>query len=318
MPNRILRDWTYSDSVDKISFQAEVLFTRLIMKADDYGSYFAKPKLINGNCFPLKDIRESDISRWLQELASAGLIVFYTAENKEYLNIINFNQRLRSMKKCFPQVPENVIEEYSRAFCQQVDRDLTASCPPEVETETEVETEVEIPPVIPQGDQLENLFSEEKKDKPSEHVKTGSEEKEKSSAKKEKEIIDCFHENCSGLPKIQVLTKARKKSINARIGDYGIEKVKEVIKLAGESKFLAGNNRNEWTADFDWILKPTNFVKILEGNYKDKDFNNGKSNNQTGATGNNTPAQQATYNIQEAAGRLAKDFAEGNIPGVYR
>lgn len=150
MPNRILRDWTYSDSVDKISFQAEVLFTRLIMKADDYGSYFAKPKLINGNCFPLKDIRESDISRWLQELASAGLIVFYTAENKEYLNIINFNQRLRSMKKCFPKVPENVIEEYSRAFCQQLDRDLTASCPPEVETETEVETEEEgeknIPP----------------------------------------------------------------------------------------------------------------------------------------------------------------------------
>lgn len=117
---------------------------------------------------------------------------------------------------------------------------------------------------------------------------------------------------------MQILTKLRKKSINARISDYGIEKVKEVIKLAGESKFLAGNNRNEWTADFDWILKPTNFVKILEGNYKDKDINNGKSNNQTGATGNNTPAQQATYNIQEAAGRLAEDFAKGNIPGVYR
>ncbi|MCE4064312.1 DUF6291 domain-containing protein [Chryseobacterium gleum] len=46
--------------------------------------------------------------------------------------------------------------------------------------------------------------------------------------------------------------------------------------------------------------------------------NNGKSNNQTGTSGNNTPAQQATYNIQEAAGRLAEDFAKGNIPGVYR
>jgi hypothetical protein len=174
------------------------------------------------------------------------------------------------------------------------------------------------PPIVPRRDQLENLFPEEKKDIPSEQVITGSEEKEKSSAKKEKEIIDCFHESCSGLPKVQIVTQSRRKSINARICDYGIEKVKEVIKLAGESKFLAGNNRNEWTADFDWILKPTNFVKILEGNYKDKDINNGKSNYQTGATGNNTPAQQATYNIQEAAGRLAKDFAEGNIPGVYR
>ncbi|MBP1165088.1 hypothetical protein JOE44_001972 [Chryseobacterium sp. PvR013] len=317
MPQRILRDWTDSEPVDNLSFQAEVLLTRLIMKADDFGSYHANPKLLNAFCFPLKNIRETDITRWLQELASSGLIVLYDAENKPFLNILNFNQRLRSMKRCFPQIPENVIIEN----CQQVAGKSLASCQPEEEVEVEVETEGEgekkgAP--TQNFESIENLFPEEKKDELSEQVNTGSEEKEKSSAKKEKEIIDCFHENCSGLPKVQILTKLRKKSINARISDYGIEKVKEVIKLAGESKFLAGNNRNEWTADFDWILKPTNFVKILEGNYKDKDINNGKSNNQTGATGNNTPAQQATYNIQEAAGRLAEDFAKGNIPGVYR
>ncbi|WP_288373989.1 DUF6291 domain-containing protein [uncultured Chryseobacterium sp.] len=60
-----------------------------------------------------------------------------------------------------------------------------------------------------------------------------------------------------------------------------------------------------------WKSKLRNVIPHLKPIY-------GKSNNQTGATGNNTPAQQATYNIQEAAGRLAKDFAEGNIPGVYR
>lgn len=191
MPNRILRDWTYSDLIDKVSFQAEVLFTRLIMKADDYGSYYAKPKLINGSCFPLKDIRESDISRWLQELASAGLIVFYTAENKEFLHIVNFNQRLRSMKKCFPQIPENVLNKNTRATCQQVDRELTATCQPEVEVETEVETEEEgegEKNATPSQnlDQMENLFPDEKKYKPSEQVKSESEQKEKSSAKKEK------------------------------------------------------------------------------------------------------------------------------------
>lgn len=143
MPQRILRDWTKSDLVDKISFQAEVLFTRLIMKADDFGSYDANLKLINAHCFPLKNIRESDISRWLQELATAGLIVFYNAGNKHYLNIINFNQRLRSMKRCYPQIPENVIEEYKKRFCQQFDSELTASCPPEEEVEVEDEIEGE-------------------------------------------------------------------------------------------------------------------------------------------------------------------------------
>ncbi|MGU3377379.1 DUF4373 domain-containing protein [Chryseobacterium sp. M5A1_1a] len=45
-----------------------------------------------------------------------------------------------------------------------------------------------IPPIIPQGDQQEILFQEEKKYKPSEQLISGSEEKEKSSAKKEKVI----------------------------------------------------------------------------------------------------------------------------------
>lgn len=142
MPQRILRDWTDSVPVDKISFQAEVLLTRLIMKADDYGSYHANPKLLNAFCFPLKNIRETDITRWLQELVAAGLIALYDAENKPYLNILNFNQRLRSMKRCFPQVPENVLNK----ICQQVARESHASCPPEVEVEVEEEGEKTTPP----------------------------------------------------------------------------------------------------------------------------------------------------------------------------
>jgi len=39
MPNRILRDWTDSDRVNSLSAEAERLFIRLIMKADDYGRY---------------------------------------------------------------------------------------------------------------------------------------------------------------------------------------------------------------------------------------------------------------------------------------
>lgn len=277
MPNRVLRDWTYSDSVDKVSFQAEVLFTRLIMKADDFGSYYAKPKLINGNCFPLKDIRESDISRWLQELASAGLIVFYTAENKDFLHIINFNQRLRSMKKSFPQIPDNVLNKHMQATCQRVDSELTASCPPETETETETETENEGGKKAPPSDfDLIKLFPEEKIDN---LVNSDSEERKKVAQKKESEIVDYFHEKCKRLPKVQVISDSRKKSINARLNDHGLQKVLDVIDSVGISNFLAGENNKQWTADFDWIFKPTNFIKIMEGNYKNKEYNLNANNN---------------------------------------
>lgn len=95
----------------------------------------------------------------------------------------------------------------------------------------------------------------------------------------ENDVVEYFHENCSRLPKVQVISKARKSAIKARVSDYGLEKVKEVIEIAGKSNFLAGENRNTWAADFDWILKPTNFVKVLEGNYNNKDLSNGQSNN---------------------------------------
>lgn len=148
MPNRVIRDWTDSERVDLLSFQAEVLFIRLMMKADDYGSYHANPKLINSFCFPLKNIRETDISRWLQELASVGLIVLYTAENKQFLQIINFGQRLRQMKPKFPQISENELNNIMSANGQQP----AVNCPHETETESETESE---PPNPQKGNEID-------------------------------------------------------------------------------------------------------------------------------------------------------------------
>lgn len=104
MPNRILRDWTDSDRVDKLSVDGERFYTRLIMKADDYGRYFADPKRLKAFLFPLKpSIRETDISRWLAECEKAGLLRFYDASDKRYLELWNFGQRLRNMRDTYPK-----------------------------------------------------------------------------------------------------------------------------------------------------------------------------------------------------------------------
>lgn len=131
MANRILRDWTDSENIDKLSFQAEVLFTRLFMKADDYGCFHANPKLLKAALFPLKDIREADLTRWMDECQKAGLIAFYDEGGKKYLFIKNFGQRLRAMKRRFPEPDSNP-------------RSNDSSSPLETkrnETETEKETE---------------------------------------------------------------------------------------------------------------------------------------------------------------------------------
>ncbi len=128
MANRILRDWTDSENIDKLSFHAEVFFTRLFMKADDYGCFHANPKLLKAALFPLKDIRETDISRWTAECSSAGLIALYEVDEKRYMEIINFGQRLRTMNRRFPENDSNARSIVSDP------RSNDSNPPPETET----------------------------------------------------------------------------------------------------------------------------------------------------------------------------------------
>jgi len=121
MPQRILRDWTDSEIIDKLKYEEEVLFTRLIMKADDFGNFHAKPQLIKSLLFPLKDgIRVSDIDRWLKNVEAAGLIRFYTHNGSPFLNIVKFGQRLRQKKNIFPEPVDFQENKNMSASCQQV------------------------------------------------------------------------------------------------------------------------------------------------------------------------------------------------------
>jgi hypothetical protein len=120
------------------------------------------------------------------------------------------------------------------------------------------------------------------------HMETGSEtvtnnkEEEVSEGKKSEDIkldyqfiVDNYHHLCPKMTKVAVITDARKGYMNARVCEYGIEKVVSILRQAGESHFLNGVNDKSWKADFEWILRPANFVKIMEGKYVNKNGNYG-------------------------------------------
>lgn len=129
MANRILRDWTFSENVDALNFEAEVFFTRLIMKADDFGCFHGNPKLLKAALFPLKEIKQSVVEKMLNDCVEAGIIILYEVESKKYLKIIDFGQRLRTMNSKFPQPDDNA-------------RTIVSNAPPE-EKRREEETEEE-------------------------------------------------------------------------------------------------------------------------------------------------------------------------------
>lgn len=93
-----------------------------------------------------------------------------------------------------------------------------------------------------------------------------------------------------GIPQIRSITQKRKAAILAREKEYGKEAIIQVIDNAATSQFLNGDNKQGWTASFDWLFCKTNFPKVLEGNYR------------------NTPARQSGTALHNSEN---KDYSEG-------
>jgi hypothetical protein len=111
---RMLKDWTTSEKMDKLSPEAEVFFVRLIMKADDFGNYTANIKLIRSALFPLKEYNDYQITEWLDECEAAGLLFGYEAEDRRFIHINNFDQKLRRMHATYPPPPDGQVTDNVR------------------------------------------------------------------------------------------------------------------------------------------------------------------------------------------------------------
>lgn len=84
------------------------------------------------------------------------------------------------------------------------------------------------------------------------------------------EIIALFNQICVSFPKVRELTDKRRKaikSIQSIVEKHG--GFQKLFELAEQSNFLSGRN-GQWNGcGFDWLLKPSNTIKVFEGNYND-------------------------------------------------
>ena len=90
-----------------------------------------------------------------------------------------------------------------------------------------------------------------------------------------------------GWPQVQKLTPPRRAAILGRLKDIGgLEGWIEAINRAASAPHLIGNNDRQWMASFDWLTKPANFTKLMEGNYDPRSNTNSPSNgNSSGRRG---------------------------------
>ena len=95
------------------------------------------------------------------------------------------------------------------------------------------------------------------------------------------EIVDLYNDTCVSLPTLVKLTDSRKRQIKARLKNNSFDDFKKVFEKAEASDFLKGlknSDDRDWKANFDWLMKENNMIKVLEGNY-DNDPNKANNHN---------------------------------------
>ncbi len=93
------------------------------------------------------------------------------------------------------------------------------------------------------------------------------------------EILLEFNRICTTLPNIRSIEGNRQRTVRAwyRTLPNGMDDVTKFFELVHSSDFLSGRNGKWLNCSFDWIIKPSNRQKILEGNYHKDNKNSGNS-----------------------------------------
>lgn len=97
-----------------------------------------------------------------------------------------------------------------------------------------------------------------------------------------KAVVELYQTHCPSYSAIVKLSDARKNKIRIRLEEMqgSLETLKEVFVKMEASKFCRGDNQRGWKATFDWLFaNEKNWVKVLEGNYDNKNVKPGPTGN---------------------------------------
>lgn len=264
MPNRIIKEnIRTSNKVNKISDAGFRFWIYLMTYVDDYGRGSADLDILKGFVYP-KQVNKTrkNVEDALKELASIGLIRLYHVDGESFLYFPNWDehQTVRNKRSKFPAPPDDCLQ--SATTCKQV--------------------QANVPVILSESESI------------SESVSTQSAPAARGVGSKSPDyesIVSLFNSICKGLPSIRDLTDRRKKAIRdaeQKVEEYG--GWEKLFKAVQHSDFLTGRN-GAWTnCGFDWIIKPANVTKIMEGNYRNKD--------------DASEQPPASYNIEEMERRM--------------
>lgn len=234
------------------SLEARLLFIGLWNFCDDAGNHPLSDRTIKALVFPGDDINSTTIRRLLAELSTNGLLRFYEASGKHYLNVPGWRH-------------------------QKIDKPTVKH--PEFDPDSQVSPDE----VWPAGQSLDEystsirrVFDEpsppEGKGKGKEKIKSTVEQPEKPDPIPYAKVMGIYQATCAGVfLGAEKLTAGRKIAIKRAWHFKAREKCpfqdlefwQRYFERCKTNRHWCGENDRGWKADLEFVLREANIVKVL-------------------------------------------------------
>lgn len=220
---------------------ARLLYTWMLSHLDANGCFYADPIMVNNIVFTRLNIQHKKVQEYLEELAELGCIIIYEANGEKYLCYPDFFDKqkgLRPEREASSDIPQPLPEQ-----C----RSNAGAMPPE--------------------EKLKGSLKEGEVNRQS----SG-----KISDCPHQAIISLYHEILPALSKVLNWTPARSQMLRTRWKEdpdrQSLEWWRYYFGIVACSDFLQGkiegsNGRKAFKADLEWLVRPQNMVKVIEGKY---------------------------------------------------
>lgn len=230
----------HSESLGKLSRDARLTFILMWTIADDSGRLRGNSRMLASLLFPYDDDAIKKMDGWLADLAKQDCIIRYCIDGQSYIQICNWLIHQRIDKPTPSKIPlfENplgVLCDSSQIF--HVGKEGKGEEWKGVEAVSE-------PPNCP-------------------HV----------------DIVKIYHEVLPMMTSVREWTDDRKEFLKTRWREkderQNLDWWRDYFIYVSKSDFLCGrvegrNGKPPFQADLEWLVRPSNFVKVIEGKYENK------------------------------------------------
>lgn len=252
--------WT-SEQVVCCSPNARLLFIGLWTFADDGGVHPAAPMRLKMQVFPGDSFSCDDMKSMVEELVSADLVEEYEVDGKPYWRVSGWkHQRIDQPTYKYPQ-PDGYVPNNPKRRRMVDDGSANSSGEDDDGSPRE-------------GSGVDGEGSGGNNSPPD-----GGDVPDGTPDCPHQDIIALYHELLPSNPKVKVWNEERRGWLRARWREdpkrQDLEYWRKFFSfIASRCPFLTGQvegRESVFLPGLDWMVRPRNFAKIIEGQYRDKD-----------------------------------------------